>query len=113
MKKAILRAIEGGYTYNCGKGLFTKGDKMECVFSGVNSDWTVWTRKDNQSSICVGHEEALLDPLFWQSLGKAEGWNDVNFEHTPEWERHWHGFIDHLIAGKDTDSFFDNLLTNK
>lgn len=75
MKNAIKKAIEGGYEYNCGKGLFFKGDGQRCEFGGVNSDFTIWTRLDNGSSICVSHEDVLLDPIFWQSLGKQQGWD--------------------------------------
>jgi len=74
MKELYEKAVEGGYSYNCGKGMFTKGDGMECYFSGVNSDYAVWTRKDNDSSICVSHEETLLEPEFWKCAGVALGW---------------------------------------
>lgn len=60
----------------------------------------------------------FLDPAFWLALGKARGWPvltnkckncgvDLN-----GWQFHWHTFIDHLIAGKDAESFFASL-TNK
>lgn len=60
-------------------------------------------------------ELALLDPLFWQALGRALGWNkDKMFEADGltliTWRREWHKFIDHLAEGKDTESFFKELL---
>lgn len=72
----------------------------------------------------------LIDPLFWQALGKAEGWKSrfeistgLVWEDTLEcpmsdgklvdkWEYEMHRFIDHLIAEKPIDDFFNNLLTN-
>lgn len=65
----------------------------------------------------------FLDPLFWQSLGKALGWKgtgifksclclDKEF-HTCElmnWHLEWHRFIDLLIEGKDAESYFKELL---
>lgn len=78
----------------------------------------------------------LLDPTFWQALGKGLGWeNRVCFfcgekyrkidgeyheycdkcskpfhEEIPEYKYHWHRFIDHLAEGKDAESFFKELL---
>lgn len=50
----------------------------------------------------------FLDPLFWQSLGKAMGW--IYLSDTPEhWKKEWHRFIDHLAEGKDAESFFESL----
>lgn len=69
--------------------------------------------------------DAFLDPLFWQSLGKAIGWSESvdefdgskNFEPgsynyrngITEWKYQWHRFIDHLAEGKNAESFFKNL----
>lgn len=66
----------------------------------------------------------LIDPKFWKALGKAEGWHTkmncgacdpyegtvchrVNIE---DWKGNMHNFIDHLIAEKPIDEFFNNLL---
>ncbi len=110
METAIKKAIKGGYTYVCGKrGVFERtGDGMECEFSGVNSAWTVWTRKDNGSSICVPHEETVLLPLFWQCLIK--GTCDMDKTSRTWWKIVWHRFIDHLASGGDPETFFTNLL---
>jgi hypothetical protein len=74
----------------------------------------------------VEFQKSLLDPLFWQALGKAEGWKKlrkaggmeldkpVSPKQTmflkPTWQRHMHRLIDHIIEGKDIDDFFNNLL---
>lgn len=59
----------------------------------------------------------LLDPLFWQALGKAMGWEDFegydvegDFSKIEGWRNHWHRFIDHLASGGDAESFFKELL---
>lgn len=66
----------------------------------------------------------LLDPLFWQALGKAEGWKYISIENgitvrvkrptnyisSEEWLVRWHSFIDHIARGKDINSFFEDLL---
>ena len=81
-----------------------------------------------------------LDPLFWQSLGKAQGWVDIHGnplrmcrgcrrESVPNtvgscnycgenaygnfpymWQGYWHRFIDHLATGGDPETFFRDLL---
>jgi hypothetical protein len=55
----------------------------------------------------------LLDPLFWQSLGRARGWHKEPFAMNgawlmadSEWKLNWFRFIDHLAEGKDAESFF-------
>jgi len=60
-------------------------------------------------------EELFLKPLFWQCLGKAEGWfqDDCKgriHKYRTCWRCEMHNFIDHLISGKDIESFFTNLL---
>jgi hypothetical protein len=58
--------------------------------------------------------DVFLDPLFWQSLGKALGWrqDEDQWGDRAEWVSQWHRFIDHLAEGKDAESFFENTLTN-
>ena len=64
----------------------------------------------------------VLSPGFWSALGKAEGWKPTGLFRTclckethgahevGQWEMKWHRFIDHLIEGKNADSFFKGLL---
>lgn len=61
-------------------------------------------------------EQILLDPAFWQALGKARGWgmfgefdNDYRKIKYEEWLHNWHRLIDHLASGKDVESFFATL----
>jgi hypothetical protein len=64
----------------------------------------------------------LLNPAFWQCLGKALGWDSVGakcwfcemhgsarYSGKPEWLYHWHRFIDHLADGKTAEEFFASL----
>lgn len=72
----------------------------------------------------------LLDPLFWQALGKGCGWTSICnvcrkiyvdecfINHVGQpigsvWKYNWHRFIDHLAEGKDAESFFTSLLETK
>lgn len=106
MKNAIEKAIEGGYEGLTQKDLDTK-----------NYQW------DFPANV-------FLDPLFWQALGKALGWEE-DYEYTsygysikpgdsatleirgPGWIHNMHRFLDALIAGQTPDSFFDALLNTK
>ena len=88
METAIKKAIEGGYD---GHGL--------TLDSGA-----------------VIYDRFLLDPLFWQCLGKAEMWREKELEakdgtkYKAEYIYVWHSFIDHIAEGGDIDSFFNQLL---
>lgn len=62
-------------------------------------------------------EKIFLDPKFWKALGKAEGWGGIGVEgfmlkksFEPNWQKNMHSFIDHLIEGKDINTFFKELL---
>lgn len=71
---------------------------------------------DSRAAVASTYD-IFLDPLFWQSLGKALGWNGCNFGDGREtfcswklsWKEEWHRFIDHLAEGKDAESFFKTL----
>jgi len=97
---------------------------MDSDYVDANSEYSVWTRKDNGSSFIVPVAETFLDPQFWLALGGALEWDQaVRTVHTVEkgrptivtragqhWLAHWHRFIDHLAAGKSPEAFFDTLL---
>lgn len=79
----------------------------------------------------ANQQKILLDPLFWQCLGKAEGWkqwlcscghyydksgviicpNCKKIDAKYSWLQNWHTLIDHLADGGDAETFFTNLLT--
>lgn len=60
----------------------------------------------------------LIDPRFWQALGRACGWReengsicrDASCQACHEYMRQWHRFIDWIAEGKNTDDFFTNLI---
>lgn len=95
MEKAIKKAIEGGYepNYDC-----------ECQLP-TTCDWHV------EMEIV----RSFLDPLFWQALGKQQGWRQdgaIRHGKAPkgDWYMYWHDFVDCLAEGKTADSFFEELL---
>lgn len=96
MKKILKLAIEGGY------------DAVGHIV--------------NYGSYTYAEPAILLDPLFWQGLGKSLGCKSTGLFRTclcidthgaheiGEWEIFWHRFIDHLAEGKDIESFFSELI---
>jgi hypothetical protein len=57
----------------------------------------------------------LLDPAFWQALGKARGWKTVaNGEHDnhDEWWHNARAFMTHFMDGKEAESFFASLTSS-
>ena len=104
IQQAIEKAIEGGYRPTGDKNDY----RTELVIRAMRK------------------EAILLDPLFWQALGKAMGWLkytrddecsadnlDIkeisNQKWNETWLYHWHRLIDHLAEGKDIESFFEKL----
>lgn len=91
-----------------------------------------WSDTTNQKK--VYRDTIFLDPLFWSALGKVWGWGLVNdcprcrhyypyadkvcrgdgtkfseatlVKVSGDWKERWHRFIDHLIEGRDAESFF-------
>src|SRR5436853_2595530 len=99
MKNAIKLAIEkGGYAN------FTQ-----------SADWSV--RPDYIMAVIV------QDPLFWQALGKALGWDkyssgdgfwgftgDEEYREELTWKTKAHQHFDLVLTGGDTEKFWKELL---
>lgn len=64
------------------------------------------------------NEHILLDPSFWQSLGKAMGWKaegrrnleGLKLINKGSWLYFWHRLINHISAGGNYESFFKELI---
>jgi hypothetical protein len=116
IQEAIDKAHEGGYHIH-------GADGMETSYEGANSDFSAWTRKDNDSSFLVPTEETFLDPRFWQALGRTLGWSEacdvvMSCRHGAEecqscrgyyWMYQWHRFIQVLANGNPPEAFFAQL----
>ena len=100
IQEAIKKAIEGGWN----EPYFETKDKLAKIVP-LSAD-----------EVC--QKVAFLDLLFWQSLGKAMGWEKNVYEKSysrneHSWLYHWHHFIDHLAEGKSIEDFFQNLNAEK
>lgn len=113
-EQIIKDAIEGGWRgdESVAKGVFENGD-----FFGGNAHWKYPLHRMIKR---VSVEVMLLDPAFWQAVGKTRGWIDEDY---PNGEMRcenlvgrcdtvycdyggfidpnskWHNFIDHLADG--------------
>jgi len=109
MKEAIQKAIEGGWKYQC---------NPRCDYTVRERDVKVYTNDPDDTKLYVKFIEIREDPLFWQALGKAMGWEqevenefgEKELRGSRNWTIKWHRFIDHLAEGKDADSFFKELI---
>ena len=120
IQEALNTANEGGYH-------IYGSDGMDTDYEGANSEYSVWTRKDNESSFIVLTEKTFLDPQFWQALGRALGWNEacdlalicVHGEEECQsyrgyyWMFQWHRFIQAIADGNTPEAFFAHLLSSQ
>lgn len=51
-------------------------------------------------------ERIVLDPKFWQALGKALGWKNYVI---PEWHQYAHQYFDLILTGGDREKFWEEL----
>lgn len=107
IENAIQKAIEGGYD----------SEKRLAIHFSPIASIAIRAKSLTHSDFL---SRVLIDPLFWQCLGKALGWGDesecplaccggVCPINIPMWQSQWHRFISHLSGGKDVESFFENL----
>ena len=125
IQETIQKAIEGGY--------LMLGFAEKPLFSwSVDKYWGGWlisvrygefgkesidkTKHIDSKYNDFDIDKVLLDPLFWQSLGRSMGWNkidgktDIIYCHKEkEWQGYWHKMIDHLVEGGSVEGFFEKL----
>ena len=125
IQQAVEKAIEGGYMK--AKDYFgyipsvvkevhyNKPEKLHQghnFFERTSGSFHFGSAKKYSFSISVN--ETFLEPLFWQSLGKAMGWGSGKEFYEDgltqkTWVREWHRLIDHLAEGGAAESFFEGL----
>ncbi len=117
MNEAIKRAIEGGWKVCSEVPLSFRFKQF-----GADGFYAFYpTEITDKGFYRLEKSTILLDPLFWQALGKAEGWKLEWFKCSPncgnkirngDWEYQMHRFLDHIIQGGNIDDFFKTLLKN-
>ena len=93
IETTINEAIEGGWNND----MFYMSECLdEISFGHKNND------SENNPCHYQNIHKILLDPKFWQAVGKTRGWpdNDDTFSNVMEWWRaKYIGFFDHLADG--------------
>ncbi len=92
---------------------------IEKAFTG---GYPVWGFEDKENIVVLhdssgvkrhlNNAEVVLDPTFWQALGKALGWAPIG-EATLErgtWFSNAHGFYSLILIGGDTAKFWEEIL---
>jgi len=111
MEQAIKKAMEGGW------GTSNTYLNLKSEMSTVRLPTAREMDAYQEIATKYIHTIALLDPLFWQALGKAEGWEGEMYiegkgvRNVKDWLHNWHLFIDHLANSGILDDFFNKLLT--
>jgi hypothetical protein len=91
-----------------------RGERHFWEYRGLQKDGLYIFVNEHRGRVeLISKYEILLDPLFWQALGRARGWDKEPFIINGAWlmadsecELNWFRFIDHLAQGKDAESFF-------
>lgn len=107
-QKAIERAVSVGYVDPRPKATTTVKEDFEknAILNSI--------MKTTYNPI------VFMSPLFWQALGKAEGWGKSIIDgkewktgrdgYKNVWQSYWHDLIDALSQGKTIEEFFGELL---
>lgn len=110
LEQAIQKACDHGY-------------KDSHIWGIENGEYILMDDSGQRVGKLTVHE-MLLDPTWWQALGRGLGWSDTfivdytasqighfRAEDWDEWEFHWHDLITHLAANLPLEDFFKSLLT--
>lgn len=96
-QQIIQDAIDGGWKYQ------GEHSVIKCEIAPAVATFSV-----DGIDFKITKEQALLDPSFWQAVGKTRGWNEgMNENHS--WFYYWHHFIDHLADGLSVDEALGKL----
>lgn len=114
VEQAIKDAVEkGGWIY--------LGEHVPYIPEDLKAPGIAQFTLEDGINFLITKEQALLDPAFWQALGKAWGWaihktpcgcdecSPSIVDRKTGWNVHWHRLIDHLASGKSVEDFFATL----
>ena len=111
IQEVISKAIKGGWLPKLREG--NKFSSVEKIEDGVLFYRVIESPKYPETLFNMRVEGIVLDPSFWQSLGKAMGWPTFNkFEKDKveySWKNHWHRLVSHLAEGGTIETYFNGL----
>lgn len=117
IKEIIEKGIEGGWKPEAtpSNDLYTLSFHVE--YDGVRVDQH--NEISSEELVFIRTEPILLDPSFWQAVGKVERWKcDRNCPieegsycdaHKPRWQYNMHRMIDALAEGKSLEEYIATL----
>jgi len=113
IEQTIQNALDGGYMpFKFIKGAEIQILKLENHFIAytVQVDDEYSGRKRAVSVGKMQINDMLLDPLFWQALGKALEWPEPVCDCCgATWHYRWERMIEHLAKGGTIESYFESL----
>ena len=129
IQQAIQKAIEGGWRPK----EFPLEEKSDDILVQVATEKELEENDDLIYPIMFSNLEypeegyyystdmphIIIDPLFWQALGKSMGWKYAG-QYTQEWSNmkvcsfdewvyKWHLMVEHLADGGTIESYFEQL----
>lgn len=84
----------------------------KAIAGGWKSPERWHTYVDAVKDTVFNYHAILLDPLFWQAVGKTEGWPTKYYRPNPQswpWRDNMHRMIDSLAEGKSIEEFLSTL----
>lgn len=96
------------------KAIFTGEYLPQCLMGDLSKDAAgFWFLDPTYIDSALAEIHVLvLDPKFWEALGKSLKWERAEYEgeiYMEGWLCFWHYFIDHLAEGKTIESYFEYL----
>ena len=86
----------------------------QIIQDAIDGGWSKITYGIEGGHTIFIEQVALLDPSFWQAVGKTRKWEKVipkelSLE-SKAWSWYWHRFIDHLAEGDDYETALSKLV---
>lgn len=122
INEAIKLATEKGgykpYTWMTEKSVLVREER---------TGYHLWLFKDGGLNAPAIFSEILIDPLFWQALGRALGWTEIDVYNSDashdgdwdrlmqnEWQYHAHRWLDSHFEGQQSEQdFWESLIKQK
>ena len=98
IQEAITKAVEEGWNAELSTPEHKKFPRTH--IQGIDLE-------GQEQTLCLW--QVVCDPLFWQALGKAMGWDEKSGWGFEEWRHKQTSLISHLQDGGTIESFFKEL----
>jgi len=103
VEDAVKQAIDGGW-----KSDFKAVRGTDMFFA----DGSFWLKGTDGSTVLISYEQILIDPLFWQALGKARGWGEkwnIDGANFTVWKERANSWFRNRMSCGDENDFWQSL----